>query len=63
MATTQQQQLQTFPHRQNADGTFDSICPYCFQTVSQQRLESDLARFEQSHKCRPEEVRVSRIAC
>jgi len=61
MATTQQQ-LQTFPRRQNADGTFDSICPYCFQTITKQRLESDLTRFEQSHNCRPEDVLISRIA-
>ena len=62
MATTLEE-LPSFPHRQNVDGTFDSICPYCFQTIAKQRLESDLARFEQAHVCRPQDVRISRVAC
>jgi hypothetical protein len=35
-----------FPHRKNADGTFDSICPICFRTVASGMRESQLAELE-----------------
>ncbi len=41
-----------FPHRQNEDGTFDSICPDCFSTVVRGLYtESQLAEFEDQHAC------------
>jgi hypothetical protein len=41
----------SFPHRKNADLTFDAICPKCFQTVANQKVESDLRKEEESHTC------------
>jgi hypothetical protein len=35
-------------HRSNADGTFDSICPGCFLTVSTRHQEKDLVAWSQS---------------
>jgi hypothetical protein len=41
-----------FPHRQNEDGTYDSICPDCFSTVVRGlHTESQLAEFEDQHAC------------
>jgi hypothetical protein len=42
-----------FPHRQNRDGSFDSICRRCLLTVANTRNEADLARYEQYHVCNP----------
>jgi hypothetical protein len=41
-----------FPHRHNADGTCDSICPVCFRTVETRRIEAFLHRCEEEHVCR-----------
>jgi hypothetical protein len=64
MATTHQAERtqQTFPHRRNPDGTFDSICPHCFRTVSHQESESDLAEFERSHVCNSGGDRLDNLA-
>jgi hypothetical protein len=44
--------LAMFPHRQNDDGTFDSICPYCFSTVARGlHTERQLVAFEEEHVC------------
>jgi hypothetical protein len=43
--------FKTFPHRQNRDGTFDSICPACFLTVSNRQNEIELAGDEIKHNC------------
>ena len=40
-----------FPHRQNHDGTFDSICPECFKTVASDLNEAKLRRHEKRHVC------------
>jgi len=40
-----------FPHRLNPDGSFDSICPKCFVTVSTKRSETQLADDEIAHDC------------
>jgi len=40
-----------FPHRRNPDGTFDSICPWCFLTVSAKRNETELSMDESNHVC------------
>ena len=49
--STARQELRTFPHRPNPDGTFDSICPDCYVTISRQNRESDLITFERNHVC------------
>lgn len=43
-----------FPHRLNAEGSYDAICIQCFRTVASVSQESDLARFENAHVCDPE---------
>jgi hypothetical protein len=43
-----------YAHRQNGDGTHDSICWTCYRTVSHQRREADLAAEEAAHVCKPE---------
>jgi len=40
-----------FPHRENQDGTFDSICPKCFKTVASDRNEVKLRSKEKHHIC------------
>ena len=46
------ERMARFPHRQNEDGTFDSICPDCFSTVARGlRTERQLAEFENQHDC------------
>lgn len=42
-----------FPHRQNWDGTHDSICPACFETVATTENEADLRAHERAHICDP----------
>jgi len=42
---------QMFPHRHNSDGTYDSICNRCFETVAKVTTEADLRQFEASHVC------------
>jgi hypothetical protein len=46
------ERMAMFPHRQNEDGTFDSICPDCFSTVVRGlHTESQLTEFEDRHAC------------
>jgi hypothetical protein len=40
-----------FPHRCNHNGTFDSICIECFQTVATEIEEADLTPHESVHIC------------
>jgi hypothetical protein len=40
-----------FPHRQNMDGSYDSICQRCFRTVSTRKTEAELAKDEFRHIC------------
>lgn len=42
-----------FTHRQNHDGTTDSICRRCFATIVTAPREEDLDRAEHSHCCDP----------
>ncbi len=44
---------QKFPHRHNPEGTHDSICTRCLATIATVALETDLARHESGHVCRP----------
>lgn len=41
-----------FPHRENDDGTFDSICPVCFRTVARAPRQEELAELERIHVCK-----------
>jgi hypothetical protein len=40
-----------FPHRQDSDGLYHSICSACFATVARSRPESELSELEQAHIC------------
>jgi len=42
-----------FAHRHNPDGTWDSICPCCFQTIATVRDEAKLLPIEREHVCEP----------
>jgi len=40
-----------YPHRENKDGSYDSICTACFATIASVRNETELARHERAHVC------------
>ena len=40
-----------YAHRQNRDGSVDSICKTCFATVAQAKDEPALAQHEWAHQC------------
>ncbi len=40
-----------FAHRQNADGTIDSICLQCFHTVATGETNAALTLQETAHRC------------
>jgi hypothetical protein len=42
----------SFPHRKNDDGTYDSICTECFQTVATFEHEHELKQAEEIHRCK-----------
>ena len=48
-----QQFRPNFPHRLNADGSYNSICTLCRITVATAKAEKELAPHEQNHKCNP----------
>ena len=43
----------SFPHRHNADGSYDSICTICFATVASVQNEWELGSHESTHVCEP----------
>ena len=45
-----------FPHRKNADGTYDSICPRCLLTVATEHDQDDLLAQEAGHVCKEEDL-------
>jgi hypothetical protein len=51
-----------FSHRYNPDGTWRSICPECYKTVTESREEADLKRAEDTHVCLSLNGRLVRIA-
>jgi hypothetical protein len=53
-------QQRTFPHRLNPNGTYDSICKECHQTVASSREEDGLASAERNHVCNP--IRLYQLA-
>jgi hypothetical protein len=46
----------TFHHRQNRDGSFDSICSRCYRTVSSGQVQSNLVPAENLHTCNPADL-------
>ena len=40
-----------YPHRQNRDGSFDSICPRCFAIVASATKVTELHTSEKQHTC------------
>jgi hypothetical protein len=40
-----------FPHRLNEDGSHDSICPNCFQTIASAQSENELKALEKKPVC------------
>jgi hypothetical protein len=38
-----------YPHRRNADGSYDSICTTCFATVARSPAEVGLTEGERAH--------------
>ena len=45
-----------FHHRHNLDGTFESVCLGCFQTVASRESESALEAGECQHECPVKEI-------
>jgi hypothetical protein len=43
-----------FAHRNNPDGTCDTICSRCFQTVATVRDEAEFPKIESQHVCDPD---------
>ena len=43
-----------FAHRQNKEGTVDSICMKCFATVALSLREAEVEQREHGHRCDPE---------
>jgi len=43
----------SFPHRQNSDGSHDSICTLCLATVATVQNEWELAGHESTQVCEP----------
>jgi hypothetical protein len=52
MQATHQDQW-SFTHRLTQDGSFESVCPVCFETVGRQEQEEDLLGVEHFHVCDP----------
>jgi hypothetical protein len=42
-----------FPHRQNREGAYESICRSCFATVAAAQSEAWLRIYERAHVCDP----------
>ena len=40
-----------FTHRSNGNGSMDSICSRCYETVATSMWEAELERAEEDHKC------------
>jgi hypothetical protein len=43
----------TFQHRHNRNGSYDSICCTCYLTVATARQEFGLHHYERTHSCDP----------
>jgi hypothetical protein len=40
-----------FPHRRNPDGTFNSICLSCLETIAAHKTEEELKDLDKQHVC------------
>lgn len=40
-----------FPHRRNPDGTLNSICLRCLETVASHKTEEELKELDKQHVC------------
>ncbi len=40
-----------FAHRLNRNGSHDSICPQCFRTIGNRKMEAELSEDERKHHC------------
>jgi hypothetical protein len=49
--TKEEVQIKGFYHRPNADGTEDSICPYCYTVIASSPNGADLDTAEAGHLC------------
>jgi hypothetical protein len=49
--STHNSQRAVFLREVNESGVFESICPACFDVISTQIHEDDLARDEANHRC------------
>jgi len=45
---------QSYVHRPNKDGSYDSICTRCYATVASVRNEAELIMHEGNHTCIPD---------
>ncbi len=43
--------LPRFPRKLNVDGTWNSICVRCFQTIAANKLEVEIEEIENDHVC------------
>jgi hypothetical protein len=43
--------VRTYPHRKNADGTWESICSDCLRTIAKVKDETDLEVIDRIHDC------------
>ena len=43
--------VSTFPHRQNKQGEYESICRSCFATIATAESEAELIAHERAHVC------------
>jgi len=43
--------LPPFPRKLNVDGTWNSICVRCFQTIAANRREVEVEEIEANHVC------------
>lgn len=45
--------ISVFSHRENRDGTIDSICLTCYATIASSHSVDDLNAHEKEHRCDP----------
>jgi hypothetical protein len=50
-----------YPHRRNKDGSFDSICLGCLETIARTATEAELTAHDITHKCNQAKVGDRRL--
>jgi hypothetical protein len=56
MAQDRTEDTTDYSHRKNRDGTVDSICLSCFQTIATAKNEESLSLHELLHRCSEENI-------